>query len=687
MDGWGGTAPDRDAFGKHFAPSAPRSRPVRELHALLASAAQAGDLESRMRWLERVMTWLGRGKIAAEPHAVQGDSDRTARLRLLVRALEEVAPFRVEVAGLTAALMRESSAFHLLSRLGLPGDRSFLAETVDRVSRRFLPSARNEHDLAVVLARLFPRRNDAAWVATLDPELCARLSAMLDDGATWKPLAHATADAALLLATRISALGLSDDIRVRSPRVALRESPLFRLPRAADALLALLEAETAPAPDALARASSELTSLLAECQDTVRAVTHNLEQFGVSVDVVYRLEVMTKSMQRLSLLLEQILPKTTLERAAAAAQLLSRLLEDRLRDRSISDLSRTNLHLLARKIIERAGHTGEHYITATRAEYLKMLASAAGGGVMTSGTTVLKFLISWAHFAPAVEGMLSAGNYALSFLLMQMLGFTLATKQPSMTAAALAATLRETTGKAELDELVTVIARITRSQLAAAIGNVGLVIPAVMALDQLHIARIGRPFLDRDTALYVLHSLDPLTGGTIFYAALTGVLLWSSSIAAGWLENWAVYRRLPEAIAQHRISRFVGRRTTEWVSRVFTRNVSGFGGNVSLGVLLALTPVVGKFFGVPLDVRHVTLSTGAAAFAVGALGGEALQLGLPQAMLGIALIGALNFGVSFLLALLVALRAREVDRGDQLRLLRAVLGRLTTRPREFLLPP
>jgi site-specific recombinase len=631
--------------------------------------------------------WLGRGKLATEPHAVRGDSDRTARLRLLVRALEEVAPWRAAVAQLVAALLRESSAFYLLSRLGLPGDRSFLAETVDRVSRRMLPSARDEHDLGQVLARLLPRRKDAEWIAAIDPELFARLTAVLDDGATWKPLAHATADAALLLSTRISALGLSDDIRVRSPRVPLRESALFRLPRAADRLLALLEAEVSPPADTVARAADEVTALLDECQRTVQAVTDNLERFGVSVDVVYRLEVMTKNTQRLSLLLAQMLPRDRMERASATIALVARLLDDRLRDRSTSDLARTNLHLLARKIVERAGRTGEHYITATRAEYFKMMASAAGGGVLTGGTAFGKFMISSGAFAPAVEGMLAGANYAISFLLLQMLGLTLATKQPSMTAAALASTLRETSGHPRLDELVTVIARINRSQLAAAIGNIALVVPAAIAIDRLHLARTGRPFLDRETALYVLESLDPLRSGTAFYAALTGVVLWSSSIAAGWLDNWAVYRRLPEAIAQHRIGRVIGRRTMVWLSGVFARNVSGFGGNVSLGFLLGMTPAIGKFLGVPLDVRHVTLSTGALAFAGVALGGEALASGLPQAMVGIVVIGIFNFAVSFLLALLVALRAREVDRLDRLRLLRAVLVRLATRPREFFLPP
>ena len=81
---------------------------------------------------------------------------------------------------------------------------------------------------------------------------------------------------------------------------------------------------------------------------------------------------------------------------------------------------------------------------------------------------------------------------------MQLVGFTLATKQPSMTAAALAGALR---GEAAKTELPTLVARITRSQLAAAIGNVGMVIPAAIGFDFAFRRAVGRPFLDPDTAL------------------------------------------------------------------------------------------------------------------------------------------------------------------------------------------
>jgi site-specific recombinase len=97
---------------------------------------------------------------------------------------------------------------------------------------------------------------------------------------------------------------------------------------------------------------------------------------------------------------------------------------------------------------------------------------------------------------------------------------------------------------------------------------------------------------------------------------------------------------------------------------------------------------MGKFFGLPLDVRHVTLSTGALTLSVCALGGETLSTeDFWAAALGIAIIGCLNFGVSFVLALAVALRARQVNRSDRFRLLLSVMATYVRSPMQFFFPP
>ncbi len=51
----------------------------------------------------------------------------------------------------------------------------------------------------------------------------------------------------------------------------------------------------------------------------------------------------------------------------------------------------------------------------------------------------------------------------------------------------------------------------------------------------------------------MFHSLSPVDSGTVFYAALTGVILYLAALVGGWVDNWAVYHRLPQAIAEHRL--------------------------------------------------------------------------------------------------------------------------------------
>ncbi len=682
-----GGVPDLAAFGRLVAPATPRHVSVSQLHVALLGCRPGATADERVDALERLFIWLRSGRaVAAVSVAASGESRQILRLRLLVRALEIVPPLRQRLAVTIERVLVDSVGGGLFGRLGLPTDRGFFAETIDRVSRRFLPEPRDARDLLQLVARLLPREADRRALLVTPPELVLELTALLRNATEldpWAALAVHIEDACALLATRISAVGLSDVIRARSPLVLLAHGPFFRLPRTVDGLL-----ESVRRGGNVQARVNECRAIIEECRRVSASVVDNLEKYGVSIDVVYRVELVGKSLARLLLLLQQLEPGSEIDRAERATSLLAELVGSRVRDRRIGDIVRGNLHLLARKIIERAGHTGEHYITSTRGEYFKMLLSAGGGGVLTAGTAALKFVIAGAHYAPFVEGMLAATNYAVSFLTMQLFGFTLATKQPSMTAAALAHTLRESAGHPDLSALVSIIARITRSQLAAAIGNIGLVIPAAFAFDTVWRAHAGKPFLDAASADYVLHSLHPTHSGTIFYAALTGVLLWMSSIAAGWLENWAVYRRLPEAIAGHRWGRFLGRRSMVYFSRFFARNISAFGGNTALGFMLGMTPVMGKFFGLPLDVRHVTLSTGALTLSALAIGSEAFQSeAFWAAAVGIVIVGCLNFGVSFVLALAVALRARQVERSDRMRLMLSVLATFARSPFQFFIPP
>jgi site-specific recombinase len=61
--------------------------------------------------------------------------------------------------------------------------------------------------------------------------------------------------------------------------------------------------------------------------------------------------------------------------------------------RSVRALMSTNSSLLAAKVAERSAETGEHYITRDGSEYRKMVAKAAGGGLVMAFTTLAKFAL------------------------------------------------------------------------------------------------------------------------------------------------------------------------------------------------------------------------------------------------------------------------------------------------------
>jgi site-specific recombinase len=97
---------------------------------------------------------------------------------------------------------------------------------------------------------------------------------------------------------------------------------------------------------------------------------------------------------------------------------------------------------------------------------------------------------------------------------------------------------------------------------------------------------------------------------------------------------------------------------------------------------------VGAFFGIPLDVRHVTLSTGTLALAAASFGREWMYKGwFIHTVLGIAVTFVLNLGVSFSIGAAVAMKAYGVPRRDQLRLMRYTALSFLKSPRRFIFPP
>ena len=104
--------------------------------------------------------------------------------------------------------------------------------------------------------------------------------------------------------------------------------------------------------------------------------------------------------------------------------------------------------------------------------------------------------------------------------------------------------------------------------------------------------------------------------------------------------------------------------------------------------MLGLVPVFAQFFGLGLDVRHVTLSAGQLTAAGFALGLEVLrEPAFWWAVAGVLVVGPLNLTVSFYLAFRLALRAQAISTGNRQLIRVAMRRRLRAAPLSFLLPP
>jgi site-specific recombinase len=651
-----------------------------DLTALVNAADPQAAQAERHLWLVRLTEWLRHeAPTRAAATAPEATPQPLLRLRLLLNVLDNHPDTRARVQGLLAAFWRDIDAPSLFADFGFGARRSIASELVDRLHARWLPGTPETDDLAA-LFRLLARPADAAWLEAMDAGTLERLG-VLFAGAEWRaPLI----DAIGLLAAAVQAAGHAPALRLRMDRSARGGGAFAQLGEAAASLRHALHDDRSD--DAL-QVAARMRALLQACRSAAATVPAHLERFGVSADIVFELEQLERRTDRIERLLACVLaPAPGPEWPALLAHLAATLEPAG----SVRALLGRSYSLLARQVAERNAEVGEHYITRDRAEYRDMLRRAAGGGAVIAGTTFVKFAIVALGLGAFWTGFWSGANYALSFVVVMLLHWTVATKQPAMTAPALAASLpaARAADDAEIEGFVDRVAQLIRSQAAGIFGNLALCGPLVLAAQWVAVALHGAPLVGAERGEYVLHSLT-LLGPTVLFAAFTGALLFASSLVAGWAENWFVFHRLDSALAWNpRLVALLGApRAARWAAW-WRSHVSGLAANVSLGFMLGLAPALLGFIGLPVEVRHVTLSTGQLGAALGALGLPLLaESAFWWCMAGIAATGVLNVGVSFWLAFKVALRSRGVRVADRARIRAAIRRRLASRPLDFVRPP
>ena len=166
------------------------------------------------------------------------------------------------------------------------------------------------------------------------------------------------------------------------------------------------------------------------------------------------------------------------------------------------------------------------------------------------------------------------------------------------------------------------------------------------------------------------------------------VCLFLAGIISGYYDNRCVYARIPQRIASLGwLSRLIGPSRSTRLATYVEHNLGAIAGNVAFGFMLGFVGFFGHILGMPLDIRHVTFSAANLAFGLVGAGFAVGAVEIAICLAGLLLVGLTNLGVSFVLALQTALKARSL-RLQGLREFARVLGAEWRRhPGSFVVPP
>ena len=659
-----------------------------DLSCLLDALDPQAALVQRHLWLIAFFEWARGDRMSA--------AASVARIALFLDAVEARPGMAQRVQAWWHTLVETINGTTLLADYGFASRSAFVSELAERLRLKILPATPETVDASELFSLVLSTRFDAYWMAALPEPLLARLDALLQTeacdphggSAQGVTLWQSTVLEAITFCTsQVRATGFAPELRLRMSDTAREAGPFHALTADFEAVRSAFLArmpDDAASEGHLQATLQQLRERLERCRQGAATVYAHLDEHGISVNLVFRLRQLRERVLRIRALLDCI---TSANPAASTTRLLSQLVVVGQERRSLRALVASNSSLLASKVAERSSETGERYITRTAAQYRDMFVKAAGGGALTAVTTWLKFLVMAVGLSAFWGGFWSSIVYSASFVAIQLLHWTLATKQPAMTAPAMAAKLKDLSDVHALDSFVDEVTHLVRSQVAAVLGNVLMVFPTVLLVSFAIQAASGSPMIDAKDAAYVFHSIT-LLGPTVLFAAFTGTLLFAASIIAGWAENWFVLHRLDSALRYNpRITAVLGPKRADRWAHFMRDKISGFASNISLGFMLGLIPAFAGFFGLGLEVRHVTLSAGQLAAACAAIGWDVVRdPALWWCVAAIPVIGALNLGVSFYLAFRLALQAHNVTGIDRARIRAAIWHRWRNHPLHFFAP-
>lgn len=421
--------------------------------------------------------------------------------------------------------------------------------------------------------------------------------------------------------------------------------------------------------------------------DFVNLAFKNSAKYGISGKINQSLIKIRQQLDRMNKILAVMVIDADEDVVVKCKQLFFDILEYKSHKTNIRDLVLDSTTLMSHLITNHTAETGTHYITSTRRDYLKMFLKASGGGIIVGCLVVLKLFFGSLEGSDFSHAILYSFNYAMGFIMIYLMNFTLATKQPAMTAATMAKVLSEgeNTQKNYVD-FAHLVSKLFRTQFIAFMGNVALAFPVALALIYGLDVLFQQNFAaERSTKLLMDH--NPFQSKAILHACIAGFFLFISGIISGNVANSSVFYHIPKRIAKNPfLNYFLGEQTAKRISRYYARNWPGIMSNLWFGVFLGVTGPIGLFLGLDLDIRHITFAAGNIALGFYGKGFEVDPYTVWISVTTVFIIGFFNFAVSFGLSMILAFRSRKVNFGEVQEIYKEIFRYFLKNPFRFFLP-
>ncbi|AMN67341.1 site-specific recombinase [Psychrobacter sp. P11G5] len=619
-------------------------------------------------------------------------------IQTLIDILRQHPEYSDGLASFVLKLIIQYRQIALYTDTGIMSDEGFFSSLRRLIGHRFLPLLPQDDSVVELVGYLFHKRQDERWLAHIEKDKWDALVDLLKVKDEHLPLVatakNSILNAIVILSYRISGIGLHPDLMEAYPQI-LNYSASF-VAQNQEAVLFVNQYRQAHELDTLTDITPEhavnpapLLVMLEQCEDIVATVRKRIYKTGISIRLTNMMLRLDQSLQRMRILTE-LVADSGHNRDKAVIDLIQTLITTANRRYSIGYLIDNNTKLLSRKVTENASRVGEHYISTDRAGYQNMFKKASIGGFIIAFMATTKILAYHLALAPMGRAFINSMIYGLGFVFIHIVHGTVATKQPAMTAAAIASTISEGSGKKshQLTKLSELVVDILRTQFIAIMGNIMLAIPVALIISFAWLQYTGAPMIDTDKAGHLLHDLDPFRSLALPHAAIAGVYLFLSGLIAGYYDNLAVYNQIGARIRRHWLLQRLLPET--WLQRLggfVEANLGAIMGNFLFGVFLGSTATIGFLFGLPIDIRHIAFAS--ANLAHGLFNMSSAQISwdvILISILGVALIGMVNLMVSFSLALFVALRSKEVQFFEWSRLTKLVFGHIISHPSDFFWP-